>query len=235
MSAPKLGDQARTFAAELQDMLNRTVCEYAQVAAVVSKRDTGKAHLGTRLNRQDFSTGKVQMNSTARTRVWLDVSCVLYQNDEGYLTMSSSFCGIYLGDEHQPDLLMHYDYERDKDIYTEAHVQVAGRHEQLEALLAEVSRPDDQMKDLHLPVGGRRLRPSLEDLLESLIAERILDAKPGWEAVLEATRRDYRKRQIAAVVRSNQGTAIKTLEQLGYEVRKRDEGLLAGLRRRRRG
>ncbi|WP_146228190.1 hypothetical protein [Micromonospora sp. S4605] len=225
---------ARTFAAELQDMLNRTVCDYAQVAAVVNKRGSGMAHLGTRLDRQDFSTGKVQMNSSARTRIWLDISSVLYQNDEGYLTMKSSFCGIYLGNEGQPELLLHYDYERDKDTYTEAHVQVAGRHAPLEALLAELGRPDDRMKDLHLPVGGRRLRPSLEDLLESLIAERILDPKPGWKAVLDATRRAYRKRQIAAVVRSNQGTAIKTLEQLGYEVRKRDEGLFAGLRRRAR-
>ena len=90
------------------------------------------------------------------------------------------------------------------------------------------------MDNLHLPVGERRLRPSLEDLLESLIVERILDPKPGWKDVLDATRREYRIRQIAVVVRSNPATAVATLKRLGYEVRNPDGGLLSSLRKRSR-
>ncbi|KUL29196.1 hypothetical protein ADL15_28975 [Actinoplanes awajinensis subsp. mycoplanecinus] len=182
----------------------------------------------------DLMTDKVQMRSRARTKIWLDVSSVWYRNDEGFLTATSTYWGVYLGEEHE-DLLLHYDYERDKDLYTEAHIQVAGVHPALERMLGEVGRNGDHMKDLHLPVGGRRLRPSLEDLLESLIAERLLDPKPGHEKILGDSRREYRVKQISALVRSNQETAASVLRETGWDVAKKsEEGFLAGLRRSRK-
>lgn len=233
MSGPDLGAQAREFAEVLQSLLNRTVCDNAQVGAVVNKRGTGNAHIGTRLDRQDFSTGMVQMRSKAHTRIWLDVSSVWFQNDEGYLTAKSTYCGIWLGQDHE-SLLLHYDYEREKDLYTEAHVQVGGRHPELERMLEELGRHDDQLKDLHLPVGGRRLRPSLEDLLESLVAERLVEGKPGFQKILDGSRREYRRIQIAALVRSNQQTAAAALRAEGWDVTKRSGGgILPGIRRRR--
>ncbi|WP_143049617.1 hypothetical protein [Asanoa ishikariensis] len=210
--------QARTFASSFADVLNTTVCDNVKVGAVVER---ASAYVGTNLDRADLSTSAVRLRTTARTKVWLDISCSLYTNEEGYLTVASSYCGIYLGDEQE--LLLHYDYERDKTAYTEAHIQVAGDHPMLEQLLREVGRPRDKMKKLHLPVGGRRLRPSLEDLLESLIAERILSPKVGWQKILGDSRLTYRKNQIAAVVRSNQATAIATLKRLGYEVVRRED------------
>lgn len=231
VSAPELGQEARRFAETLQDLLNRTVCDYAQVNTVISRRGTGMATVGTRLSRVDLSVGKIPMRSSARTKVSIEVSCTVFLNDEGFLTVKSSYCGVWLGEE-QDDLLLHYDYEREKDLYTEAHVQVGGSHPALEQILGEVGRPGDHMKDLHFPVGGRRLRPSLEDLLESLIAERLIDGKPGYKEVLDETRRTYRLKQIGALVRSNQKTAIETLQGLGYVVTKKDAGLLSRVRQR---
>ncbi|GIM97135.1 hypothetical protein [Paractinoplanes toevensis] len=232
MSGLDLGSQARRFAQVLQDVLNRTVCDNAQVNAVINNK-TKSAHIGTRLSRTDFMTDKVQMRSRARTKIWLDVSSVWYRNDEGFLTARSTYCGVYLGDAHE-QLLLHYDYEREKDLYTEAHIQVAGTHPALERMLEEVGRSGDHMKDLHLPVGGRRLRPSLEDLLESLIAERLLDPKSGYEKVLNDSRRDYRIKQISALVRSNQETAAAALRSAGWEVTKKsEEGFFSGFRKHR--
>jgi hypothetical protein len=233
VSGPDLGTQARGFAEVLQSLLNRTVCDNARVSAVVNKRVSGNAHIGTRLSRDDFSTGKVQMRSRARTKIWLDVSSVWFQNDEGYLTAKSTYCGIWLGGDSEA-LLLHYDYEREKDLYTEAHVQVGGRHPELEAMLAELGRAGDQLKDLHLPVGGRRLRPCLEDVLESLIAENLVDGKTGYKEILDSSRRDYRKIQIAAIVRSNQETSAAALRAAGWEVsRQQDGGIFSSLRRRK--
>ncbi|GIJ19390.1 hypothetical protein Vlu01_00140 [Micromonospora lutea] len=65
----------------------------------------------------------------------------------------------------------------------------------------------------------------------SYFVERIPDPKPGWKDVLDATRREYRIRQIAAVVRSNPATAVATLKRLGYEVRNPDGRLLSSLRK----
>ena len=159
----------------------------------------------------------IRLRSRARTKIWLDFSSVWFQNDEGHLTAKSSYCGIWLGDRHE-DLLLHYDYEREKDIYAEAHIQVAGRHSALEHMLSELGRRGDVMKRLHLPVGGRRLRPAIEDVLECLIAERLVEAKPGHEKVLNDSRRDYREIQIAALVRSHQQRAAAALKAVGWDV-----------------
>ncbi|MGA5304560.1 hypothetical protein ACPCHT_31940 [Nucisporomicrobium flavum] len=220
MSGLDLGSQARGFAQVLQDVLNKTVCDNAQVNAIVNSR-TGSAHIGTRLNKADLLSQKLAMRSLARTGIWLDVSSVWYRNDEGFLTARSSYYGVWLGEEGQ-HLLFHYDYEREKDLYTEAHLQVGGVHPQLETMLSEVGRDGDHFKDLHLPVGGRRLRPAVEDVLESLIAERLLDPKPGYKKVLDDARRDYRVKQISALVRSNQQTAADALRAAGWDVTKRD-------------
>jgi hypothetical protein len=233
VSGLDLGSQARGFAQTLQDVLNKTVCDNAQVSAVINSR-SGNAHVGTRLSRVDLLSEKIVMRSRARTKIWLDVSSVWFRNDEGYLTAQSTYCGIWLGDEPQ-DLLLHYDYERDKALYTEAHVQVGGSHPLLEQMLRELGRDGDHMKDLHLPVGGRRLRPALEDLLESLIAERLVEGKTGYQSVLDASRRDYRLKQISALVRSNQETSAAALRAVGWEVTKRqDDGIMSAFRRRGR-
>ncbi|WP_326562554.1 hypothetical protein [Micromonospora sp. NBC_01796] len=151
--APDLGKQARKFAETLSELLNRTVCDNAKVVAVLHANE--EVVVGTLLNRQELLSEPVRMRSRARfSRIWLDLSCRLFLNEEGYLTVRTSYCGIYLGPEHEHTLL-HYDYERDKEIYTEAHVQVDARHESLEQLLRELGLRD-RLRKLHLPVGGRR-------------------------------------------------------------------------------
>jgi hypothetical protein len=197
-------------------VLNKTVCDHAQVGAVV--RDNKSAVVGTYLDRQVVASRPVSMRSPARTQIWLDVSCrlCLDQDEELFLTVTSSYWGLAFGSRGE-DVLLSYDYERDKDRYAEAHLQVRARHERYEQFAAELGRRD-RLGRLHLPVGGRRFRPALEDVLEFLIVERLVEPKAGWEMTLDRTRTAYRSRQIAAVVRRNHGTAVTELARLGYEI-----------------
>lgn len=220
VKGPDLGAHARGFAQVLQDLLNRTMCDNAQVGALINRR-SGNAHIGTRLSREDLQSDMVPMRTRARTKIWLDISSIWYLNDEGHLTAMSTYWGVALGDDRVS--LMHYDYERDKEIYTEAHLQMHGSHPLLEQMLREVGRAGDRLSSLHFPVGGRRLRPSIEDVLEGLAAERLVEGRKGWEKVLKDSRREYRKIQIAAVVRSNQETAAAALRKCGWEVTRRAE------------
>ncbi|MBM7078099.1 hypothetical protein [Micromonospora humida] len=210
-----LTPQARQFADTLQALLNRTVCDHARIGAKITPE---QAVVGTRL--EALTSTPVRMRSAGDTNIWIDVQCYLsLDGDEGrFLTVQGSVCGLYLGDD-PPDLLLHYDFEREKDRYTEAHIQVCAAHPTLERLLAELGRkPTNGLQKIHLPVGGRRFRPALEDLLECLIVEGLVRPKPGWQEVLDRTRIDYRRKQIAAVVRRNTGTAQAELERLGYQV-----------------
>lgn len=75
----------------------------------------------------------------------------------------------------------HDGHQQEQERYTEAHVQVHARHTALERLLGGLGRKEvDALTKIHLPVGGRRFRPALEDLLECLIDEGGVEPHDGW-------------------------------------------------------
>ncbi|MFI0718036.1 hypothetical protein [Streptomyces sp. NPDC021224] len=113
-----------------------------------------------------------------------------------YLTVRSSFVGVFPSEDGK-DALFHYDYERDKrDGYPDAHLQVAGQDEAMAALL-----PGKPTVKLHFPVGGKRFRPCLEDVIEFLIREGLTAGKDGYKAVLDREREKFRINQLRAAMR----------------------------------
>ncbi|MGA5312537.1 hypothetical protein ACPCTK_00265 [Streptomyces pseudogriseolus] len=121
-------------------------------------------------------------------------------DDEGsYLTVHSSYCAIF-SDEGLQLCLCHFDYEREKDRYTSAHVQVYGTSPALEALNGKGDQ-ERTLDKLHIPVGGRRFRPCIEDVIEFLINERLVDAHKDWQQIVEEGRARYRRSQLKAAMR----------------------------------
>ncbi len=118
-----------------------------------------------------------------------------------FLTVLSSYCGIY-ADEGLTLCLCHFDYERDKDKYTSAHVQVYGKSPALDLLngKGDEKRP---LEKLHFPVGGKRFRPCIEDFIEFLINERLVAGREGWQRYVEAGRNRYQLIQLKAAIRRN--------------------------------
>jgi hypothetical protein len=71
--------------------------------------------------------------------------------------------------------LVRFDYERGKiGGYPEAHIQISGQSAGLDAVLDRRGRQRPLAK-LHFPVGGRRFRPSLDDVIEFLILEGLAE------------------------------------------------------------
>jgi hypothetical protein len=85
-------------------------------------------------------------------------------------------------------------------------------------LLKAVGRPKDDLSKIHLPVGGRRFRPALEDVLEALIDERIVSGSPIWRDVLNESRDEFRRRQLKAAIRREPDVAAAALRALRYTV-----------------
>lgn len=75
-----------------------------------------------------------------------------------------------------------------------------------------------QTADLHLPLGGSRFRPALEDVLHMVVYEFGVDAEDGWQHHLANGREGWRRIQTRAVVRDAPGEAVAALRALGYEV-----------------
>jgi hypothetical protein len=101
-----------------------------------------------------------------------------------------------------------------------AHVQIHGSSEELAYIQGLYgSRPLRGLASFHIPVGGRRFRPTLEDFIEFLWAERLIPTvHDGWQDVLQHHRTEWLRRQLRAAVRSDPSTAVAQLEVMGYTV-----------------
>ena len=113
--------------------------------------------------------------------------------DRRYLMVESSFMGLFLDAELEEPVL-HYDYERNKgDGYPEAHLQVCASSGAWDALCAATRGDARPLERLHLPVGGRRFRPTLEDLVDFLLTEKIAEPHPAAGRAIEEGRERFRK------------------------------------------
>jgi hypothetical protein len=211
-----LGSECRQFANRLQAMLNRTVTDDARVTALDRSRERGT--IATNLDRDLNSRPVALRSASSRYRCWLDIQISLIEH-EGYLTVEDSFFGI-MSSRDENDILFHFDYQRNKPGYAEAHLQVFGANERLDPMMRELCtrRNKKSMSELHFPVGGRRFRPALEDVIEFLIDEQLAEPKPGWEAALAESRDGFRSIQLKAAVRRHPDVAADALRALGYSV-----------------
>ncbi|MGV9709656.1 hypothetical protein ACWDTI_03225 [Gordonia sp. NPDC003424] len=132
--------------------------------------------------------------------------------------------------------LFRYEYVRNLgDRLPCAHIQFHGTHPELEAAMTDAGESTPRSKkrktgkrrvvlsDLHFPVGGPRFRPPLEDVLAMLIEE--FGIKPNGRSVRDALdflageREDWRRTQVAVVVRDAPSRAAETLVDMGYVVK----------------
>jgi hypothetical protein len=113
-------------------------------------------------------------------------------------------------------LLLHYDYEREKgDDYPEAHLQVCATSPTWEGLTASYGSRGRALERLHLPVGGRRYRPTVEDLIEFLITEKLATGRTGWRKHVRRGRARFEESQLRAAVRRNPEAVIAILREEG--------------------
>lgn len=126
------------------------------------------------------------------------------------------------------DPLLRYEYVRRSKEPPGAHLQVHAHRDELAYLirLAHAGRPKAGMRrdrlprlsEMHLPVGGHRMRPALEDMLLFLKREFAIDTADGWKNVLHQHLRKWRTIQLKAAVRDAPEAAADVLRHLGYTV-----------------
>lgn len=134
-----------------------------------------------------------------------------------YMAVTESAFVVYSTLERTP--LFRLEYREDMHSAPSSHWQVHAERGALSNLLTlgGHERPHS-LSALHLPVGGARMRPGLEDFLQFVIEELGADADNDWQDVLEASRETWRRRQVATGVRDVPDEAVRTLRELGYVV-----------------
>ena len=222
-----MAGEARDFAGRLTILLNNTITHGITLAAVepsvvgrrlflvacgISRRDRAPQIIPVTLGKKDPT-------------VFFKAAYRLGSDDQGnFLTVEESNLGLFL-DREATQLFAHWDYNRaPANNYPAAHLQVAGNSHVI-AKICELARdrlqlqcPDRELRDAHFPVGGRRYRPTLEDVIEFLLTEQLVGGHPRADEEFSDSRANWETNQLRAAVRRNPRTAIAQLEVDGYVV-----------------
>ncbi|WP_199190087.1 hypothetical protein [Mycobacterium sp. ENV421] len=154
------------------------------------------------------------------------------------LTVNYMLCvdsyGTHIAVEHSSFVLkakvdrtpiIRWDYDRDAKSKPRSHVQVTAHRGALSHILSRLDHPTPHsIESLHIPIGGERFRPCLEDVVEFLIRDCGFEGQEGWKQSVRDGRARWRRIQTRAVVRDSPECAVAELESLGYTVTPPDDG-----------
>lgn len=205
--------QAREFAEDVQRVLNTTICTGIRITAKPSTTP-GFVVVGQGMNRSSNQTKPFPVHIGSRKpRCWLHLGYELSLDKSGrFLTVFNSFFSVQTGSQ-EASALCHFDYERDKPGgYPEAHLQVNGVSPALAAWPGKTTTRE--LGRLHFPVGGRRFRPTIEDVIDFLIVEGLAEPRDGWQAIVEGRRRDWERIQLKAAMRGDPTASMDLLREL---------------------
>lgn len=209
---PALFSEAEDFANEIAHVLTSTVVDDVTVAARVL--DT-RVTVGPVNEEDNPCEVALPIGDQGQVRLEISFSCTWDSAGE-YLMVEMSAIKVYVGKMNEP--LVRFEYVRSRT-YAPAHVQVHGESSALGLHLGLIgSDVHPKLRELHLPVGGKRFRVCLEDVLEFVIEDLGVGGKEGWRDAVEEGRARWHRRQLGAAVRSDQATAVATLEELGYSI-----------------
>jgi hypothetical protein len=196
----RLSDLARAFADDLSDLLNRTVTHGVRVS---SSRADQHFVVGVGVTPKNPRPQPTPLTTGRRTATgYLYLAYRLEMDDEDqFLAVAKSTVGLY-ADADRRGTLFHDDYERAPgNDYPNPHVQVVGESRALAAIRERAPEATAKVGEIHLPVGGRRFRPTLEDVIELLIVEQLAVAHGDWKRAIHQHRERWRERQLKAAVR----------------------------------
>lgn len=207
---------AREFAAHTSELLNGTVTDGIRVRTATKG---SVAVVGYGVSGQSLTPESIPLTIGRKpASLFLYVAHTLGMDEWGsFLTNQRSTYSLQIGCGDSAKTLLTYDYVRDPpNEYPAAHLHVYGVSDEFDDLASQRKIRTKKLSDLHMPVGGRRFRPSLEDLIEFCVLEDLVDSRPKWADVLTTSRDRYRDQQLAAAVRRAPDQAAKTLRRNGW-------------------
>lgn len=231
MSEPRIVASGLGFAQDIENLLSAVLGpdELAYTAAPVwsTRRNEDTCLIASR-------EGDVPLAVEGNVILHLSYS---YQctcgNARGLLQVERSSVKLRAGSSQSP--FVSYDYVRDARSNTPAaHINVYASNDPVtQAMLACGAKRQGRNRrkefvdrgvfptfsSLHFPVGGDRMRPGLEDVLQMAVTEFGIDVLDGWKAAIEETRKRYRAEQLRALVREFPDIAFDTLRAEGLASR----------------
>lgn len=192
---PELLSKAEEFADEVAAVLNGTIAVDAPVRAAV----VGSACQVAPYTADDERT--VDLPLYIREEHWLDLRVRFlcrWDFTGQFLAVKESTFAVIRARERDPLIRFHYQGDRQ---WAAAHIHVHAERDVVGFLLSRRKAKARTFRSLHLPVGGKRFRPSLEDVIEFIVEEFEVDTRPGWREQVEEGRLRWKNIQLRAAIR----------------------------------
>lgn len=224
MTPDALAIAGDVFAQDLLDVLE-LICPAPSVQVdrlgSGSQENLRPLHLGPAQGRRPAEAGLVRT-----TTAGIDLR-FFYRYDldpsGGYLRVLASSIGLSLTPSGRCLLRVEYDRGKGPD-RPDAHMHVDADGALWGKALTLSDQPLRLLNTLHIPAGGRRFRPTMEDVIEFLLAEKFVSAtRAGWREVLRAKRHAWEERQAQAAARQHAPAVAATLRDLGWTVTEPDQ------------
>lgn len=214
-----LDAEARAFGDLVDDLLTRTLprAPGMQVSVIGEKLrvtpaeqyvdDQGKEHGGIPL----CVNGDVEL-------AWLRIHYACRPDSVGkFLAVDGSKFWIVSKKDRSPLLRFEYNYDARNDPHS--HIQMHAERGAFSHLLSRTGhvRAHD-LSSLHLPTGGARFRPGLEDVIQFLITDCKFKSVDGWQGAVDEHRARWRGIQTRAASRAMPAEAAEALRGIGYTV-----------------
>lgn len=207
-----LTEQAQRFADDLSATLAGVLPDAPEVVA---------EKVGDRVVVRPERDVPVKVDGTRLASLEVHLRCRL-DSEEHWLAVESSTYKLRLDLDRTP--LLRFDYVRDANVVPCSHIQVHAHRGALSHLLSQAGHTKaHDMASLHIPLGGARFRPCLEDVLQFLVDECSVEHEEGWRHAIYTGRARWREVQASAVARDFPEEAASALEDMGYEINRPDE------------
>lgn len=129
------------------------------------------------------------------------------------------FSTFQLRDSRGKKPIVRVEYVRDAHRVPCSHIHVHAESGLFTQLLVATGHDSPAaVQSVHIPTGGDRFRPCVEDFIEFLISECRIAGREGWRDEVVQGREAWCEMQTAAAVRDRPEVAIGELERLGLTV-----------------
>ena len=167
----------------------------------------------------------IKISGEVRMGLLVTFDCC-WDGSSTFLATDESEVHVFYADATDP--LFRFEYVRSGEDPPGAHIHVHAHRDEVAYLLrlADTGRPKaglrknrlPRLAEIHLPVGGHRMRPALEDVLLFLKREFAIETVPGWQKAIEDHVRKWPDTQLRSAVRDSPEAAAEVLRALKYRV-----------------
>lgn len=237
---PTLSDMARKFASDLTDTVEGTLGSGVTrfVAEAAPTAVTGAELTRVIVRTEDNLEIPLDIDGDHALNLVVEYTCE-WDDHRAYLAVRKAHFHVYSVEAEDPlfryefvdgmssrlpSAHLHVHAHRDEILYQlfRSERKQKGRNRAKKVL--EAKRTPPRLSAIHFPLGGTRMRPALEDVLQTLMEEFCIDTVPKAKQALEAGRAEWRRNQIGALVRDAPAEAIRVLESMKYHVSWQGDG-----------